>query len=434
MVFLPRFNYGLLAAILLALASPWIGGLTPAIILTLALTGAVLTDLLFIPREALRVTRKVPPILRQAQSFEVELTLGNRGENSTSFQVVDSPPADFTGSRPTLAFRLRPGQQTVRTYALKSYRRGGFAFGAVFYRSTGPLGLIQRQGKIELPQEVQVVPDLAGEGSRDLQLALAGATRSGRRRSPRRGDGREFESLREHQHDDDFRSIDWKASAKRGKLICRQYETERDQRLMILLDTGRLMRTRIGDYRKLDYAINASVHLAQAALRKGDLVGYSVFSNEPDAYAEPGKGQAQLARLVRELTPLQPNGFDSDYATAFHQLMRKSSRRTLVICFTDLGDPQAANRLLQAAVPLVPRHLPVMVTVSNSEILAVAKSIPTTEFEVYRTVAATEIWNDYQHTLRVLRSRGILTVSVPADELSAATVNEYLHIKDSARL
>jgi uncharacterized protein (DUF58 family) len=85
-------------------------------------------------------------------------------------------------------------------------------------------------------------------------------------------------------------------------------------------------------------------------------------------------------------------------------------------------------------VPLVPRHLPVMVTVSNSEILAVAKSIPTTEFEVYRTVAATEIWNDYQHTLRVLRSRGILTVSVPADELSAATVNEYLRIKDSARL
>jgi uncharacterized protein (DUF58 family) len=434
MVFLPRFNYGLVAAILLALASPWIGGLTPAIILTLALTGAVLTDILFIPREALRVTRKVPPILRQTQSFQVELTLSNRGENSASFQVVDSPPTDFTGSRQPIKFRLRPNQETVRSYTLKSYRRGSFAFGAVFYRITGPLGLIQRQGKIELPQDVQVVPDLTGEGSRDLQLALAGATRAGRRRSSRRGEGREFESLREHQHDDDFRSIDWKASAKRGKLISRQYETERDQRLMVVLDTGRLMRTRIGDYRKLDYAINASIHLAQAALRKGDLVGYSVFSNEPEAFAEPKKGQTQLSRLVRELTPLQPNRFDSDYATAFHQLMRKSSRRTLIICFTDLGDPHSANRLLQAVVPLVPRHLPVIVTVSNSEILAVARSMPKTEFEVYRTVAATEIWNDYQRTLRVLRSRGILTVSVPADELSAATVNEYLRIKDSARL
>ena len=435
MVFLPRFNYTLLAAVLLALASPWIvGGLTPAILLTLALTGAVLADILYIPREALRVTRKVPPILRQAQVFQVELTLVNRGENAASFQVVDSPPVAFTGSRQPIAFRLRRNEETVRTYTLKSFRRGSFAFGAVFYRITGPLGLIRRQGKIELPQDVQVVPDLTGEGSRDLQLAMAGAVRSGRRRSSRRGEGREFESLREHQHDDDFRSIDWKASAKRGKLISRKYETERDQRLMIMLDTGRLMRTRIGDYRKLDYAINASVHLAQAALHKGDLVGYSVFSNEPDAYAEPKKGQAQLAQLVRELTPLQPNRFDSDYATAFHQLMRKSSRRTLVICFTDLGDPHAANRLLQAAMPLIPRHLPVIVTVSNSEILAVAKSMPSTEFEVYRTVAATEMWNDYQRTLRVLRSRGILTVSVPADELSAATIGEYLRIKDSARL
>jgi uncharacterized protein (DUF58 family) len=434
MVFLPRFNYALIAAILLALASPWIGGLTPCIFFTLGLAGAVLVDILFIPREPLRVARKVPPILRQAQPFEVELTLSHRGENSASFQIVDSPPAAFTGPRKIIALRLRPGEGAVRVYPLKSYRRGSFSFGAVFYRLTGPLGLIQRQGKVELPQDVQVVPDLTGQGSRDLQLALAGASRAGRRRSPFRGEGREFESLREHQHDDDFRSIDWKASAKRGKWISRQYETERDQRLMILLDTGRLMRSRIGEYRKLDYAVNAAVHLAQAALRKGDLVGYSVFSNEPDAYAEPKKGQAQLSRLVRELTPLQPDRFDSDYATAFHQLMRKASRRTLVICFTDLGDPHAAHRLLQAATPLIPRHVPVIVTVSNSEILAVTRSMPSTEFEVYRTVAATEMWNDYQRTLRVLRSRGILTVSVPADELSAATINEYLRIKESARL
>lgn len=433
MIFLPRFVYALVIAILLALASPWIpGGLTPAILLTLLLTGAVLVDILYIPREALQVTRAVPPILRQAQPFPVELNLTNRGENSASFQIVDSPPSDFTGDRRPISLRLRRNETATRVYQLKSYRRGSFGFGEVFYRIAGPLGFIQRQGKVDLPQQVEVVPDLTGEGSRDLQLALAGATRAGRRRSPRRGEGREFESLREHQHDDDFRSIDWKASAKRGRLISRRYETERDQRLMIMLDTGRLMRARIGAYRKLDYAVNASVHLAQAAMRKGDLVGYSIFSDEPQAYAEPRKNQ--LAQMVRDLTPLQPNRFDSDYATAFHQIMRKSSRRTLVVCFTDLGDPPAAQRLLTAAAPLVPRHLPVIVTIGNSEILNVAKHIPETELEVYRHVAATEIWNDYQRTLRVLRSRGILTVSVPADRLSASVINEYLRIKDTARL
>jgi uncharacterized protein (DUF58 family) len=433
MIFLPRFNYTLVVAVLLALASPWIfGGLTPALLVTLVLTGGVLADILFVPREALRVTRHVAPILRQAQAFSVELNLANRGEHAAAFQIVDSPPADFTGERLPISLRLRPGETAERHYQMKSYRRGRFAVGTVFYRIAGPLGLIQRQGRIELPQQVEVVPDLTGEGSHDLQLALAGASQAGRRQTNRRGEGREFESLREHQHDDDFRAIDWKASAKRGKLISRHYETERDQRLMVMLDTGRLMRARIGVYRKLDYAVNASVHLAQAALRKGDLVGYSIFADEPQAFAEPRKHQ--LPRLVRELTPLQPSRLEADYAAAFHHLARRLSRRALVVCFTDLGDVQAAQRLLTAAASLVPRHLPVIVTVSNSEILAASRHLPESEREVYRNVAATETWNDYQRTLATLRSRGILTVSVPADQLSTSVINEYLRIKDSARL
>jgi uncharacterized protein (DUF58 family) len=350
------------------------------------------------------------------------------------FQIVDSPPVEFTGSPTLLAVRLPPKREVVQTYSLKSYRRGSFSFGAVFYRITGPLGLIQRQGKIDLPQGVQVLPDMTGEGSRDLQLALAGAFQAGRRKATRRGEGSEFESLREHQRDDDFRHIDWKASAKRGKLISRQYETERDQRLMILLDTGRLMSPKIGSYRKLDYAINASVHLAQIALHKGDLVGYAIFNDEMRAFAEPKKGQAQMSHFVRNLTSLQATRLESDYAAVFNHILRRCSRRTLIVCFTDLGDAASAESLLGAALPLMPRHLPVIVTVSNSEVLAVTRKAPENEFEVYRHVAAMEIWNDYQRTLRGLRSRGVATVSVPAQELSTSTINEYLRIKETARL
>ena len=435
MVFLPRFYFTLATAILLALASIWIpNGMDASVLLTLLLTGAVLADVVFIPRDALQARRKVPPVLRQSQLFQVELTLLNRGETAALFQIIDSPPTDFTSSRKIIASRLPPRQEITQTYSLKSYRRGSFKFGAVFYRVTGPLGLIQRQGKIDLPQQVYVLPDITGEDSRDLQLALAGALQAGRRKSPRRGEGREFESLREHQRDDDFRHIDWKASAKRGKLISRQYETERDQRLMILLDTGRLMSPKIGPYRKLDYAINACVHLAQVALHKGDLVGYAVFNEEMRAFAEPKKGQAQMSHLVRNLTSLQPSRLESDYAAVFHHVLRRCSRRTLIVCFTDLGDAHSANSLLQAALPLRPRHLPVIVTVSNSEILAVTRKEPVNEFEVYRHVAAMEIWNDYQRTLRGLTSRGVAAVSVPAQELSTATINEYLRIKETARL
>jgi uncharacterized protein (DUF58 family) len=435
MVFLPRFYFILVSAILLALASAWAPhGMEMSLLLTLLLTCAVLADVVLIPREALRVKRRVPPVLRQSQPFSVELTFSNQGDRTGLFHIVDSPPLEFTGTEHRFSIRLTPRKETEHTYSLKSYRRGSFSFGTLFYRITGPLGLIQHQGKVEVPQAVQVLPDMTGEGSRDLQIALAGAFQAGRRRSARRGEGSEFESLREHQRDDDFRHIDWKASAKRGKLISRQYETERDQRLMILLDTGRLMSPRIGSYRKLDYAINACVHLAQVALHKGDLVGYAIFNDELLAFAEPQKGQAQMSHFVRNLTALQPTRLESDYAALFHQVMRRCSRRTLVVCFTDLGDSHSANTLLQAAQPLMPRHLPVIVTVSNSEILAVTKKAPASEFEIYRHVAATEMWNDYQRTLRALRSRGVATVSVPAQELSTAAINEYLRIKETARL
>jgi uncharacterized protein (DUF58 family) len=435
MVFLPRFYFTLVTAILLALASTWIsGGLATSLLLTLLLTCAVLADIILIPRDVLRVKRKTSSILRQSQSFQVELTLLNQGEHAALFQIVDSPPSDFDGTSTPFSIRLPARKEVVRTYNLKSYRRGSFRFGSVFYRVTGPLGLIQRQGKIDLSQDVQVLPDISGEGSRDLKLALAGAYRAGRRRSPRRGEGTEFESLREHQRDDDFRHIDWKASAKRGKLISRQYETERDQRLMILIDTGRLMSAKIGACRKLDYAVNAAVHLAQVALYKGDLVGYAIYNDELRAFAEPKKGQGQISHLVKELTSLEASRLESDYASVFHQVLRRCSRRTLVVCFTDLGDPHTAESLLQAALPLRPRHLPVIVTVSNSEILAVTRKIPENEFEVYRHVAAAEIWNDYQRTLRGLRSRGVATVSVPAEELSTGAINEYLRIKETARL
>jgi len=435
MVFLPRFYFILVTAILLALASAWApGGMEMSLLLTLLLTCAVLADVVLIPRETLSVRRNVQPILRQSQPFTVELVLLNQSDRAGLFHIVDSPPIDFAGTGHAFSISLKPRLETKHGYLVRSYRRGNFTFGAVYYRITGPLGLVQHQGKAELPQAVQVLPDLSGEGSRDLQLALAGAAQAGQRKSARRGEGSEFESLREHQRDDDFRHIDWKASAKRGKLISRQYETERDQRLMILLDTGRLMSPKIGSYRKLDYAINACVHLAQVALHKGDFVGYAIFNDELLAFAEPRKGQAQMSHFVRNLTALQATRHESDYAALFHKVMRRCSRRTLIVCFTDLADAHSASTLLQAALPLMPRHLPVIVTVSNSEILAVTRKPPTTEFEVYRHVAATEIWGDYQRTLRALRSRGVATVSVPAQELSTAAINEYLRIKETARL
>jgi uncharacterized protein (DUF58 family) len=434
MVFLPRFYFGLVIAILLALASDWLpGGLDASIALTLLLTGAALVDLVFIPRSPLKVERKVPPFLRQGNPFEVELSLQNLGEHAARFLIVDSPPPEFSTVQPT-ELRLASRRVTPHYYRLKCNQRGRYRFGPVFYRVAGPLGLLQRQGTVEQSQEAVVLPRGIAHGSRDLQLALAGARSVGYRPSPWRGEGREFESLREHQHDDDFRHIDWKASAKTGKLITRHYQLERDQRLMILLDCGRLMSARIGPFRKLDYAVSAATQLAQVAAAQGDLVGHALFDDELHRFSEPKKGQGPIARLVRDITPLQSSRQESDYASVFHQMLKRCSRQTLIVCFTDLGDPRSARHLLASVLPLRTRHLPVIVTISNSEVQNLLRRKPETEFDVYRHIAAMEMWNDYQRTLRTLQSRGIATVSVPADQLSIALINEYLRIKSSHRI
>ena len=434
MVFLSRFYFGLAVAILLALGSSWLpDGLISSVVLTLLLTGAVLVDLVFIPRSPLRVFRKLPSILRQAQSFEVELCLFNEGEHAADFLIVDSPPTEFPPVKP-VKLRLPAREEISYRYALKGYQRGDFRFGAIFYRVTGPLGFMQRQGVIEQAQDVVVLPDISVRSSSDIELAIPGSHLTGARQSRWRGEGREFESLREHQHDDDFRRIDWKASARKGRLITRHYELERDQRLMILLDRGRLMSARVGPLRKFDFAVKAAINLAQVAVPKGDLIGYSIFDAELLGFAEPKKGQAQVGRLVRDLTRTEPSRHESDYASAFFQVMRRCSRRTLIVCFTDLGDPRSAQNLLASVLPLRNRHLVVIVTVSNSELRSVLRQKPETEFDVYRHVAAMEMWTDYERTLRGLKCQGIETVSVPAESLSVAMINEYLRIKDSNRL
>jgi len=136
MVFLPRFYFTLVTAILLALASTLVpNGMTASLVLTLLLTCAVLADVALVPRDALRVKRNVPPILKQAQLFQVELTLFNKCERASVFQILDSPPIDFTGASKTITVRLPPRRETLQTYSLKSYRRGSFSFGSVYYRS-----------------------------------------------------------------------------------------------------------------------------------------------------------------------------------------------------------------------------------------------------------------------------------------------------------
>jgi uncharacterized protein (DUF58 family) len=279
------------------------------------------------------------------------------------------------------------------------------------------------------PLTVRVYPNVKQLSQVELALTHASMVQQGLRPSRLLGEGTEFESLREYSPDDDYRWIDWKATAKTNRLVSRQYEAQRNQRLLIAIDAGRLMGVKVGDFTKLDYATNVAVLLAQVALNKGDLVGVLLFANRLLAYLPPDKGREHLGRIVQALYPVQSVRLESDYALAFAHLARKNTRRSLVACFTDVVDAEASRSLISGMMYLVPRHLPLCITISDSDLIAAQRAVPPATAQAFELVAAMELWEDYRSALRLLERQGALTVNVPANMLTTATINRYVEIK-----
>lgn len=432
MVLLSRFYYLLAMGIFSAVVSQWwLDGRALAETIALFVSASVVADFIFIPNLALTAQRAAPTTVQQGRAMTVLLTLTNCCQRQAQFTVLDSPPPHFTPQPKEESFTLAKGDSIARSYTLLSYQRGSFPFGALYYKIRGPLGLVQRTALLSLPATIRVVPDL-GLGSDELHGVVPRPVHIGAHQSRFGGQGQEFESLREHHQDDDWRHIDWKASAKRGQWIQRQYEVEQDQRLLILIDAGRLLATQIGHYRKIDYSINTSLRLAQISRKKGDLLGYAAFNDQLLHYSMPHRRPQQISDLVEILTNLQPKRVESDYLTVFHNLSHRLPSSTLVVCFTDLSDTASAETYLQAARLLMLRHRLITVTISDSGLLALTKHLPKDEREIFRYIAATELWNDYQRAHAHLHTLGTTSVSVPAEQLTLATINAYLRIRASA--
>jgi uncharacterized protein (DUF58 family) len=241
--------------------------------------------------------------------------------------------------------------------------------------------------------------------------------------------GTEFERLRDYQPDDEYRRINWKATARRGRPISTEYETERSQNIVAVLDTGRLMRSPVGDLAKIDYAVNAVLMLAYVATLRGDKVGLLTFGDRVGTYLTPRQGKGQFYRMLELLYAVESAPVEPDYRHALAYLAAKQKKRALIVCFTDLAGGPASDALLAGLIPLQQRHLVLVVTVNDPGILALAGQLPRDSAAVYERTVAQQLLAGRQVTLDTLRQRGALTLDVPADKLTVAVVNQYLDLK-----
>ncbi len=426
-LFAALFTAALLPAVLAAVDPLFARG---ALAVDLALIALCALDFALAPGPGrLSARRRVADVLSAGEPNRVELEIEACGGVACRGEVRDEVAPGPTPDGHHQAFELTRAAPVCRVaYRLTPLSRGDLAFGAIHLRATGPLGLCARQWSVPAGRTVKVYPDLTALTREALELARASDAASDRTiRRP--AEGREFESLRDYRQGDDYRTIDWKATARRSKPMVRVYQPERNQPVMLLLDCGRHMAGKVGGRRKLDHAIDAALRVAKVCLDKGDQVGVVAFSTRVLCHLPPRKGKEHLATLTGALYRLEATLEESDYGQALDLAFARHHRRTLVVVFTDLLDPDTSAAVLSRTLALRPRHLPLVVSLADEELEEAAKALPLTVQAAYVRQAAARIEDEHRLTVAKLRDAGALVVRSPASRVSAAAVNEYLRVK-----
>jgi len=386
-------------------------------------------DALLVPGEAgLRVERTAPARVSLGADAEVRITLENESKRPLRVRVTDDlPPILVRRDGDQREEVVRPAHGARLAYRVHAERRGDAHWGDLHLRIQGPLGLAWRQRRLPRQDPVRVQPGVA-EVRRYRLLAMHNRLReAGFRAVRQRGEGGSFESLREYVRGDDPRTMDWKASARRGQLIVRQFEVERRQNVMLLIDAGRLMTQEIGGRERLDHALTAALLLADVASLHGDLVGLLVFSDRVMQYLPPAK--STLSRLADALGEVHANLAEPNYPAAFTYLSQQLRRRSLLVMFTDIIDPKASAALVAHLGRAAERHLPIAVAIRNPELEATAALAAQEEPDVFRRAAAEELLQARATALTAMQRAGVLVADTRPTDAVPSAVNRYLDVK-----
>jgi uncharacterized protein (DUF58 family) len=376
---------------------------------------------------SLVVERRPPGTVRTGARVDSVLVVANPGRRTVRALVRDAwqPTAGARDDRHRVL--LPPGGRTVLTTPLQPRRRGDLAALGVTVRVPGPLGLATRQATLPVPGTVRSLPAFGSR--RHLPSRLARLRELDGRAAVRvRGQGTEFDSLRDYVRGDDVRSIDWRASARHPHVVVRTWQPERDRRVVLVLDTSRVSAARVGDVPRLDAAMDAALLLAALATRAGDRVDLVAGDRRVRSRVRSGGGRDVVASLQDALADLQPVIAEADWHGLAAAVTSLGRQRALVVLLTPLEPAAVTSGLLPVLPALTRHHRVVVASVSDPALAGIARtrgSVP----EVYDAAAAEQVGAERQHTAAVLRALAVDVVDAPADRLPPALADHYLELK-----
>ena len=382
-----------------------------------------------------RISREFAGRFAVGAETEVRIHIQNATTRALSLIVKDEyPPQMRLEGLRQASLRVNAQNSATLVYGLRSPKRGRFEFGQTVVRFPSRWTLAWCETKVGQPSIVKVYPNMRRAREAELKALGARSLVAAHRKTSWRGEGREFESLRDYVRGDELRHISWTATARRGKLTTRQYQIERDQNILIALDAGRLMTARIEQETKLDSAVHAALALMSAAARAGDNAGLMVFGRKIKSYLPPSRGRDHMDAALETLYSVEPEMIEPSYARALEFVAANCKRRSLVVVLTDLVDQEGSKELLTSLRLLRPRHLPLVVTIADRDLKAVVSSAPATAKDLFTQSVAEEIIHHREAALRLVEAQGGLALDVTAAALAPSLLEKYLQVKERGLL
>ncbi|MFG3506464.1 DUF58 domain-containing protein [Streptomyces sp. NPDC047821] len=429
-------------ALLAAIGSLPVGILAPSwtgmLAVNAPLSLAILCDYaLAAPVRTLRFTRSGDTSVRLGDAADVHLTVANPSRRRLRAQLRDAwPPSSWLPGTEQAASRHKltvpAGERRRVTTVLRPTRRGDRRAERVTVRSYGPLGLAARQGNHEVPWTVRVLPPFTSRKHLPSRLARLREL-DGRTSVLIRGQGTEFDSLREYVPGDDTRSIDWRATARQTTVAVRTWRPERDRHILIVLDTGRTSAGRVGDVPRLDASMDAALLLTALASRAGDRVDLLAYDRRVRARVQGRSANDLLPAVVNALAPLEPELVETDARGLSSAALNNAPRGSLIVLLTTLEAAPIEEGLLPVLPQLTRRHTVLVASVSDPRTEAMTKARGTAE-AVYEAAAGTQTQTQRRRTAEQLQRHGVTVVDATPDKLAPALADAYLALKAAGRL
>ncbi|WP_454841134.1 DUF58 domain-containing protein [Pseudomonas hormoni] len=402
--------------------------------LLLALLALAILDAVRLKRlPSPRITRQMPGSLALGRWREVRLEVEHDCPQPLTIRIFDYVPDGLSFENLPLSLELQPGQHSQAGYRLRPLKRGHFTFEHCEINLSSPLGLWSGKRLPKVSDHTRVYPDFARLYGGQLLAVDNWLSQLGVRQRQRRGLGLEFHQLREFREGDSLRQIDWKATARQRTPIAREYQDERDQQIIFMLDCGRRMRSHDGELAHFDHALNACLLLSYVALRQGDAVGLCTFASDQPRYLAPVKGTGQLNVLLNTVYDLNSTQRSADYQAAATQLLARQKRRALVILVTNLRD-EDDEELLTAVNRLNKQHRVLVASLREDVLDSLRESPVQTLNEALTYCGTVDYLNARAECHERLNAHGVPVVDTRSNTLGAQLVTHYLSWKRAGKL